>query len=741
MVKRVQRINLENLKKQITSGAEAKNINTLKKNKKLKALFDIVDQYNDQNKGDGKFDENEISIFNDLLNFADKNIDGKVDNNEIKNLLDYIKKNELKTALEEIERKKPKAKNNKTQDIPDITFKIGDKEYRLNNVIGGTIPNDNNDESIGNLNNILMMIDADDNKKDDYTALFKFVTTNGQIEMDKVNSLYDAINNETDFEKPIKTIIEEINNKAQQKNDEVRTPVNRELYGNIENVSVQKVNVNGKLKQYEIKFDDTDSPIIAEKIEKDAEENVLSAKFTLGENSNEIEIKAKTLGDMVQSLRNKLNELKNDKSKAADGAAGSRQTDDAAGSRQIDDAAEKKKDKNAQRNAYNNRINRMIDAKSNEQKTEIKNSFKNAEYEVKKGDTFYKLAKDQLVSEGTSSPTAAQIDARIAEICIANDMTLGINVLKAGAKLKLEKKPPEQVEQEEQVEEGGGQTDDAAGSGQTGVAAGGTASGSGQAEAQTSIKVTVPDGKDKEKIQKVFNDANKFLDELIAMKDKPEIETGRNDEQKYTWHQIKLDNGSWVILREYGDDSISLSISYDGDKADILYFTNTRGETTAWFDTDNTDGNWDGSIDGIDTKQVKGVIRKLFGGGRVGEDLYYQVKGGSLPWKTSKKISAITSDNALDAIMRFNELSPNEHITSYLCNEGFLSVNTIVAPAQKLLEKYKDNTTVNSSKQYKSLKDAVEKFRNSTVENIENYALDRVVDNAIDGLINFIEGK
>ena len=203
-----------------------------------------------------------------------------------------------------------------------------------------------------------------------------------------------------------------------------------------------------------------------------------------------------------------------------------------------------------------------------------------------------------------------------------------------------------------------------------------------------------------------------------------------------------------MLKHDNGNIEFTISDKNVGEKdiAEVRYEINPNGETTVWFDLNANNDDYEGSVSGINTEQVKAAINKLFpevftaDNEKVGLNLFEQVNGSSWYKTTIKKVNAITPDNAIDAIRKFNELSPDKHITRRLYEEYFMSPNTLLTPARKLLEKFKDDASVNTTEEYNKLKKAVNDFPTLLTAEEKFFAQSQVItiDNAIDALIKKI---
>ena len=126
--------------------------------------------------------------------------------------------------------------------------------------------------------------------------------------------------------------------------------------------------------------------------------------------------------------------------------------------------------------------------------------------------------------------------------------------------------------------------------------------------------------KNRAKIQKTFDGANKLLANMANMKKKPKIESGKNDAGT-EWKQAILPNGQKIEVNyDQNGDISKIWISHDTtpdhekdgstyDGYEVLYTA-----TEANYDNDKSNGYWEGSItSGYNFEKLKAVAKKIFG--------------------------------------------------------------------------------------------------------------------------------
>ena len=126
--------------------------------------------------------------------------------------------------------------------------------------------------------------------------------------------------------------------------------------------------------------------------------------------------------------------------------------------------------------------------------------------------------------------------------------------------------------------------------------------------------------KNRAKIQKTFDDANKLLADVANMKNKPKIESGKYNDG-IEWKQATLPNGQWIQVNYDGSGNIEkIYISHDttpDHKADGSTYDGQDVEytkTKAWYDNNKSNNNYEGSItSGYNFEKLKAVAKKIFG--------------------------------------------------------------------------------------------------------------------------------
>ncbi len=125
--------------------------------------------------------------------------------------------------------------------------------------------------------------------------------------------------------------------------------------------------------------------------------------------------------------------------------------------------------------------------------------------------------------------------------------------------------------------------------------------------------------KNRSKIQKTFDGANKLLADVANMKKKPEIKSGK-DEDDTEWKKATLTNGQYIQVYYDKDGNINMiSISHDTtpdhgasstfDGAEVTYT-----KTEAFYDNDKSNSDWEGSItSGYNFEKLKALAKKIFG--------------------------------------------------------------------------------------------------------------------------------
>ena len=120
------------------------------------------------------------------------------------------------------------------------------------------------------------------------------------------------------------------------------------------------------------------------------------------------------------------------------------------------------------------------------------------------------------------------------------------------------------------------------------------------------------------KIQKTFDDANRFLAEVANMEPKPSIMSWHDSEKDCDVKWMMLPDSRWI--RVYYDENGEISdilISYDTKEVvgryvllnDVIY---TKDQ--AKYSTDKNSKDWDGAItSGYDFEQLKALAEKIFG--------------------------------------------------------------------------------------------------------------------------------
>ena len=121
-------------------------------------------------------------------------------------------------------------------------------------------------------------------------------------------------------------------------------------------------------------------------------------------------------------------------------------------------------------------------------------------------------------------------------------------------------------------------------------------------------------------LQQTFDDANNFLAEVANMSDKPEIETGTDDENR-KWAECQLADGRRIkVFYDSNGEINTIYISHDtspdiednGNTFDgwDLKYTSEK----ASYNTDRSNDVYDGSIkSGYDFQKLKALAEKLFG--------------------------------------------------------------------------------------------------------------------------------
>lgn len=120
------------------------------------------------------------------------------------------------------------------------------------------------------------------------------------------------------------------------------------------------------------------------------------------------------------------------------------------------------------------------------------------------------------------------------------------------------------------------------------------------------------------KIQKTFDDANRFLAEVANMEPKPSIMSWHDSEKDCDVKWMTLPDSRWIKV--YYDENGEISdilISYDTEEvvgryvllSDVRY---TKDQ--AIYSTDKNSKDWDGAItSGYDFEQLKALAEKIFG--------------------------------------------------------------------------------------------------------------------------------
>lgn len=126
--------------------------------------------------------------------------------------------------------------------------------------------------------------------------------------------------------------------------------------------------------------------------------------------------------------------------------------------------------------------------------------------------------------------------------------------------------------------------------------------------------------RNRNKIQKTFDSANKLLADVANMKKKPEITSGKYDDGT-EWKYVELTNGQWIQVNYDGNGNIrEISIShdttpnhnkdgstYDGDE---VCYTATKAK----YDIDKSNSYFEGSItSGYNFEKLKALAKKIFG--------------------------------------------------------------------------------------------------------------------------------
>lgn len=117
--------------------------------------------------------------------------------------------------------------------------------------------------------------------------------------------------------------------------------------------------------------------------------------------------------------------------------------------------------------------------------------------------------------------------------------------------------------------------------------------------------------KNQAKIQKTFDDANRFLADVANMEEKPDIQTLKNGAK-----QAKLPDGRYINVNYYKGEIETIMISYNTtknnqgqDEIEVLY-----EKEMASYNIDKNRVSYDGTIySGYDFEKLKAVAEKIFG--------------------------------------------------------------------------------------------------------------------------------